>query len=246
MSQQTEVQAQLADEQLDRLELLLEDPALSDGMRLDQIQGYLCAALAGPQAMPAEEWLINALGSEAALASAAGSEAAALLRRFAAVLESELASGTPPVLLLYAKEEETGDEDSGSDYRSWCQAYLHGVDAASDDWFVFLGEDEAQSDSDDNEEIAFLDERLFPLLLLTGDAEAAARSHGEDWPVGDELRQMEDDSEAELSQAVVDIYRFWVVKRGTGTQRRETPKIGRNDPCPCGSGKKFKQCCGAA
>ncbi|MDT8896340.1 preprotein translocase subunit SecA [Halomonas sp. I1] len=26
--------------------------------------------------------------------------------------------------------------------------------------------------------------------------------------------------------------------------RREGPKIGRNDPCPCGSGKKFKQCCG--
>ncbi|WP_372591306.1 preprotein translocase subunit SecA [Guyparkeria sp.] len=26
--------------------------------------------------------------------------------------------------------------------------------------------------------------------------------------------------------------------------RRETPKVGRNDPCPCGSGKKYKQCCG--
>ena len=26
--------------------------------------------------------------------------------------------------------------------------------------------------------------------------------------------------------------------------RRETPKVGRNDPCPCGSGKKFKQCHG--
>lgn len=25
----------------------------------------------------------------------------------------------------------------------------------------------------------------------------------------------------------------------------EGPKIGRNDPCPCGSGKKFKKCCGA-
>ncbi|HCS75709.1 MAG TPA: hypothetical protein DIW17_17780 [Clostridiales bacterium] len=25
---------------------------------------------------------------------------------------------------------------------------------------------------------------------------------------------------------------------------RETPKIGRNDPCPCGSGKKYKKCCG--
>ena len=25
---------------------------------------------------------------------------------------------------------------------------------------------------------------------------------------------------------------------------RMGPKVGRNDPCPCGSGKKFKQCCG--
>ena len=26
--------------------------------------------------------------------------------------------------------------------------------------------------------------------------------------------------------------------------RRDAPKIGRNDPCPCGSGKKYKKCCG--
>jgi SEC-C motif-containing protein len=25
--------------------------------------------------------------------------------------------------------------------------------------------------------------------------------------------------------------------------RRETPKVGRNEPCPCGSGKKYKKCC---
>ncbi|MFO8100584.1 MAG: YchJ family protein [Dehalococcoidia bacterium] len=28
------------------------------------------------------------------------------------------------------------------------------------------------------------------------------------------------------------------------TYVREGPKIGRNDPCPCGSGKKYKHCCG--
>lgn len=28
------------------------------------------------------------------------------------------------------------------------------------------------------------------------------------------------------------------------TFRRTDPRIGRNDPCPCGSGKKFKKCCG--
>ncbi len=27
------------------------------------------------------------------------------------------------------------------------------------------------------------------------------------------------------------------------TQRRAAPKVGRNDPCPCGSGKKAKKCC---
>ena len=33
-------------------------------------------------------------------------------------------------------------------------------------------------------------------------------------------------------------------KRST-TVVNEGPKIGRNDPCPCGSGKKYKKCCGA-
>ena len=28
------------------------------------------------------------------------------------------------------------------------------------------------------------------------------------------------------------------------TFHREFPKVGRNDPCPCGSGKKYKKCCG--
>lgn len=28
------------------------------------------------------------------------------------------------------------------------------------------------------------------------------------------------------------------------TEVHQSPKVGRNDPCPCGSGKKFKKCCG--
>jgi len=32
----------------------------------------------------------------------------------------------------------------------------------------------------------------------------------------------------------------------TNTPRKEDgTKVGRNDPCPCGSGKKYKKCCGA-
>jgi preprotein translocase subunit SecA len=32
---------------------------------------------------------------------------------------------------------------------------------------------------------------------------------------------------------------------GARPARREVPKVGRNDPCPCGSGKKYKRCCGS-
>jgi len=33
---------------------------------------------------------------------------------------------------------------------------------------------------------------------------------------------------------------------GYGTVRKEAVRVGRNDPCPCGSGKKHKKCCGKA
>lgn len=33
-------------------------------------------------------------------------------------------------------------------------------------------------------------------------------------------------------------------QKNSGTVRNEEPKVGRNEPCPCGSGKKYKYCCG--
>jgi SEC-C motif domain protein len=41
----------------------------------------------------------------------------------------------------------------------------------------------------------------------------------------------------------------WYYKDGRtvpSTVVRSAPKVGRNDPCPCGSGKKYKKCCGGA
>jgi hypothetical protein len=37
-----------------------------------------------------------------------------------------------------------------------------------------------------------------------------------------------------------------VAEEKVETIRRQNPRVGRNDPCPCGSGKKFKKCCGQA
>ena len=69
-----------------------------------------------------------------------------------------------------------------------------------------------------------------------------------------ELQELLDDQEkiAELTDAIAEsaaaIYEYSRAVDDGPTQpyRRQTSKVGRNDPCPCGSGKKYKKCCGAA
>jgi len=56
---------------------------------------------------------------------------------------------------------------------------------------------------------------------------------------------------AHMAAGLLRIYRYYLSQRQSSiprapqrTVRRETAKVGRNDPCPCGSGKKYKQCHG--
>ena len=53
-----------------------------------------------------------------------------------------------------------------------------------------------------------------------------------------ELPQWDAIFDAETKKAL------YLEQKKSGTIRREGKKVGRNDPCPCGSGKKYKQCCG--
>ena len=51
----------------------------------------------------------------------------------------------------------------------------------------------------------------------------------------------------QIAPCVREIHTYWLRQRGgrpgVETIRRAVPKVGRNDPCPCGSGRKFKHCC---
>lgn len=206
---------QFDDSQLDRLEFLLESPEFPDAMGLDEVQGYLCAALSGPRPLSEENWLIDILGDEKSLATPAGQEIAALLRLFSVALETELASGKAPALILYGRDD---DEEGASDYAPWCHAYLFAVDNAEEDWFDSLEKSAGENVNDDD--INHLDECLFPFMVLTGEAEAAALEQGEDWPVGEEREKMEKDCEQSLPQAVTDIYQFWAARRETRNDTR--------------------------
>ncbi|CAN5492639.1 hypothetical protein BH11PSE9_BH11PSE9_33680 [soil metagenome] len=55
-----------------------------------------------------------------------------------------------------------------------------------------------------------------------------------------------DEGMEELVVTVADLYDLTRDQRyKVDTVKRDAPKVGRNEPCPCGSGKKFKQCHGA-
>lgn len=51
----------------------------------------------------------------------------------------------------------------------------------------------------------------------------------------------EDEMEGEYEE---DLLELLSSEYATAPLRRTAPKVGRNEPCPCGSGKKFKKCCG--
>lgn len=59
--------------------------------------------------------------------------------------------------------------------------------------------------------------------------------------------EAQEEMASELTLAAMMLHRYWLEQRlpaeAPTPTLRTGPKVGRNDPCPCGSGKKFKQCC---
>jgi len=108
----------------------------------------------------------------------------------------------------------------------WCEGYIRGIELARE-----LG--------------AALDAEAERLLLPIRAFTAAAG-----WP-GHDLPEFEATEELQQSIApnVRALHAYWLERRidpvpsRSQPYQRSTPRVGRNDPCPCGSGKKFKKCC---
>ncbi len=103
--------------------------------------------------------------------------------------------------------------------RSWARGFLVGMDLRREAWRPMIDDPEAGE----------------PLAFVMG---LIADEMGDD--------ALDDATRAEVVEHLPDlllaIAAHW--RRPTPPPRR-TPKTGRNEPCPCGSGRKFKRCCGA-
>jgi uncharacterized protein len=118
------------------------------------------------------------------------------------------------------------------DYAAWADTYVFGAGLGGD-WFELAGKH-----ADD------LSELLEPMFLLNGMLKEDVEKSGERWFSPAEEARLVADIQENLPVIVQTLYNFWRNKRSGGTVRNEEPKSGRNDPCPCGSGRKYKQCCG--
>lgn len=212
--------ARLSAAEIEQLAALLANRTPGqDFLRLDQVQG-LCAALAmGPDAEASDGWLGIVLGTDQAREPACA-ELVLLLERFRVSITQSLDA---KALVINAHETRTGRLD----YRGWCAGFLEGVAFSDTSWF----------EAADPEEI---DELLFPIEVLADTLpvdERASYSPAE-W------RRLQRDCEAALARTVSHLADYWSIVRTPPVTFRREQKVGRNDPCPCGSGAKFKQCHG--
>ena len=216
-----------SDADLDRLEAYLrEEHRIDATLPLDAIQGLFAAISSTTTPTPRERWLPEVLGEAHAFESQEDADAIVdLLERFREETARQLHEGEGFDFILYGPE---GDED---DLAAWADGYLIGVELAEPSW-------EEQADAED------LDNILYPFLVLTGQARELATENGGEWMSEAEEAKMVADIRAGLADHLLDVREYWFERARPETVKREAPKVGRNDPCPCGSGKKYKNCHG--
>ncbi|UCV10292.1 UPF0149 family protein [Dechloromonas denitrificans] len=222
--------APLNDSDLDRLEQVLEaDVFQGDAMRLDEIQAILCAIVSGPIPVAPAVWLPDVLGKGAEKTDDPQvAEALELLMRLNNDIAAALLADETVSPVLYPIDESCENYD----YAAWADSYVYGAGLAGD-WYELAGKHAED-----------LSELLEPMFLLNGMLKEDVEKSGDRWFSPAEEARLIDDIQENLPVIVQALYNFWRNKRSGGTVRNEEPKSGRNDPCPCGSGRKFKQCCG--
>ena len=222
----------LTDAQIDALSTFLDEYAVEkDGMSFEMLDGYLTAVISGPRPIAVEEWLPRVwrgddAPDEPAADAAAIADATDRILQHHAHLSAVLAQGGAD-FAPWILEFEDDDGSIVSFGQEWALGYLRGIGLAEDAWDALLSDAEWQDDLDAVE------------LLARGP---------DDEESGDEIREqsVRDAHIETMLGFALDAYDYWAEERLTpATQRRDAPKVGRNDPCPCGSGKKYKQCHGA-
>jgi uncharacterized protein len=232
------------DDEVRRLgDYLVRDDGPKNTMGVSMLDGFLCAVVSGPALiMPGEmlRWVTDTEhGSDPPVfesAEEAREITELIMRQWNAISEALTHDpGAYEPLLI----ERQADPKVVRVFDEWCAGYYKGMELDLENWLRLM------ADRPD----------LLAHIVLYGTPEGRDKlKHGK-------LPAREHEAIADsLGERARAIHAHWLAQRRADRDagrlpepifrrepvRREGPKIGRNDPCPCGSGRKFKLCHGAA
>lgn len=225
----------LDDEELDELDNFLLDrgydepeeafaDAVDEGtLNISELDGFFTAIVSGPVPVMPSRWLPALWGDVQPRweTEKAYERVVSLLTRHMNGIVNSLMDPEFEFEPLFLEREVDGKLYTIVD--EWCVGYLRGVELAQAQW------------SEGEEELA---DYLAPILLFADE---------EGWET---LKALSLDETVALQQeippAVRAIHTYWLERREAYRDQpavRSEPRVGRNAPCPCGSGKKYKKCC---
>jgi uncharacterized protein len=188
---------------------------------LPDLDGFLTGIAIGPELILPSEWLPVIWGGEEPIfddAEQAQAIIGTIMNRYNEIL-SQIADGLIAPIFM----ETPGGEVIASD---WAEGFKQAIALRGDAWQkLFRSQEHGHT--------------LLPILALCCDDNGDSLL---DLPVETENKFFADAGEL-VPECVLEIAQFWRATRSAPQRRPNGPKIGRNDPCPCGSGKKFKKCC---
>ena len=200
-------------------------------MNLEEVDGFFAALIAGPEIVMPNEYLPDVLGSDTAeprqfTSLEEADEILGLLMRHWNDIAGTLSRGKVYLPLLL--EDENGEQHGNG----WARGFIRGTRLRQDGWAELLADEDHAG-------------CMIPMLMLyhEHDEDPSSRPN----PIIPEQRKKVIES---MVAGLVGAYRYFRgdgrldVNRQSFDSMDKTRKVGRNDPCPCGSGKKYKRCCG--
>ena len=228
---------------LDALRLFLESRDRPAGtLGLEELQGFLFAVVNAPDLVAAAEWMPAVFnGNAQSFTSAEAAEIPATLMTLYASVDD--ASGRVPDVLppgCVFRDDAASNLESDAPVARWSRGFRKGHQWLRQSW------EAAFSDGDDaevNRELAFV---LITLTFFSSRqvAEAVCAQTG-----GKDLSTVASAMARAFPLAVAQYVSFGRSLRQEALEPDvvlppASAKVGRNDPCPCGSGRKHKRCCG--
>ena len=202
-------------------EFLTSDGAPDRSMALSNLDGFLTAVAIGPDRIKPSEWLPRIWGDETPeflSEEEANRVIGTILGRYNQIITQ--LRDDPDRYQPLIRQNEHGQVIA----RDWVAGFMDGVALRFHGWQALLKSKEYRND-------------FAPIAVHLTDAQGNSPLNPEEENVKALIEQA-----AELIPAAVrSIDRFF---KQTRPFFEGGPKVGRNDPCFCGSGQKFKKCCG--